>query len=309
MSDGVKNYPFVDDAIEGYLNLIKAKKLVLFDSCHSGTAFKTFGDKPMPKSLGANAITGRIISTKAFRRQESRLNKGDYIVFSASQDNEQSLATNNGSLFTNSFYKKFSKSNGMSSTLDTLNQEISQEIISYCRQSGFKVHHPKLSASKTSLKYSTMNDFLSTKTIAQTVAVTPNKSISIMGKKTFRENEILSFKIDTHGNKGYLTIFSMENGEPFIMYQSIKAHKGILHFQEDFKIEPPIECYKSCGDCPEEVSSVYVVLSEKPITKNLMQTKGLQVSNDGKPLSTRAFRQRTHESFEPIISRVEFIIR
>ena len=36
-------------------------------------------------------------------------------------------------------------------------------------------------------------------------------------KTEFRENEELRFKIDTNGNRGYLTIFSIENSEPIGM--------------------------------------------------------------------------------------------
>ena len=181
-----------------------------------------------------------------------------------------------------------------------IKQSIGRDIYSYCQQSGSTVHHPNLSASKDELKYTTMDEFLATKAPPQV-----EKTISITGKTTFGEGELLSFKIDTNGNRGYLTIFSMENGEPFIMTQTQQPISGVLDFQQDFDIKPPIECYKSCGNCPQERSSVYIILSEKPLSKNMMKTKGLIVDEN---MGMRAFRHKTNDSFEPIIAKIEFTI-
>jgi len=92
------------------------------------------------------------------------------------------------------------------------------------------------------------------------------------------------------------------------MTQTPQPVSGILNFQQDFSINPPIECYKSCGSCKQEVSSVYVILSAKPLTKEIMKTKGLRV-DESSSVGMRAFRQRTNENFEPIMGWVEFRIR
>jgi len=303
LSDGVINKHYIDDDIYSHLNKIRAKKLVIFDSCHSGTAFKIFGDKPKPKSISPQLVSGAV-KTKVFRHKESRLSGGEYIVFSASQDNEQSLATTRGSLFTNAFIKEF-RGGGESKKFMNIRQSIEQDIYNYCQKSGSTSHKPNLSASSNDLKYSTINEFFKTKSTPEPQT---KKTISILGKKTFNNGELLSFKIDTHGNSGYLTIFSIENGEPFIMTQTQTKVKGVLNFQQDFNINPPIECYKSCGTCPKEVSSVYVILSEKPLTKNIIKTKWLNIDRDGH-VRMRAFRQQTNEAYEPIITRVEFTIK
>jgi hypothetical protein len=303
LSDGVSNRFYLDDNLNRHFNSIGAKKLIVFDSCHSGTAFKAFGDKPKPKSISSK-LSGTEIKSKAFRyRVSEELNSGEYIVFSASQDNEESLATSRGSLFTNALIKEFN-SGGESKKLMNIKQSIGEDIYSYCQHSGSKVHHPNLSASKDKLKYTTINEFFATKATPPP----PQKTISISGKTTFREGELLGFKIDTNGNSGYLTIFSIEDGEPFIMTQTPQPVNGVLNFQQDFSINPPIECYKSCGSCKQEVSSVYVILSAKPLTKEIMKTKGLRV-DESSSVGMRAFRQRTNENFEPIMGWVEFRIR
>ncbi len=303
LSDGTTDKLFLDDALFGYLNAIKAKKMVMLDSCHSGTAFKAFGDKIKPKSMGANMKID-VIKTKSFRPQESKINSGDYIVFSASQDLEESLDTPYGGLFTSSFSKQFENTNGKDVKLMNLKQKIEQEIVNYCKKIEKPAYHPNLSTSKTALKYTTINEFFKTKTITRP---TPKKTISISGKKSFKEGELLSFKIDTNGNRGYLTIFSMENGEPFIMTQSTQPKQGTFNFQQDFNINKPIECYKSCGSCPKEVSSVYVILSEKPLDTRTIKSKGLNIDVQS-GVAMKAFREQTNEAYEPVIARVEFTI-
>jgi hypothetical protein len=81
LSDGQRNRYFLDDSMNGYLNEIPAKKLVLFDSCHSGTAFKKFGKDVMSKSMPSDKVDG-VIQAKIFRPQQSVLKGGDYIVIS-----------------------------------------------------------------------------------------------------------------------------------------------------------------------------------------------------------------------------------
>ena len=306
LSNGSKNELFLDDALFGYLNAIRAKKMVILDSCHSGTAFKAFGDKKiMPKSLSSDDAVDGVIQTKAFRPQQSKLSSGEYIVFSASQDDEESLATENGSLFTNAFIKEFDRGTG-SENLMNIRAKIESDILDYCKRTNSEPHKPNLSASSSDLKYTTIAKFFKTKTTPQPIA---KKTISIIGKKSFKEGELLSFRVDTHGNSGYLTIFSIENGEPFIMAQTPNPVKGVLNFQQDFNIKPPIECYKSCGNCPQEVSSVYLILSATPLTKNIMKTKGLKINGANSSIGMRAFRHRTDEAYEPIIAKVEFTIR
>ena len=161
LSDGVKNKLFLDDSLFGYLNSIKAQKMVMLDSCHSGTAFKAFGDEPKPKSLESDIKhLFKIIKSKIFPTQNSNINSGDYIVFSASQDNEQSLDTKSGGMFTKAFYKEVHTNNGKNIKMMNLRGAIAKEIRERCKESGSTVHHPNISASSNKLKYQTLGEFL-----------------------------------------------------------------------------------------------------------------------------------------------------
>lgn len=301
LSDGLENRLFLDDALFGYLNAIKAKKMILLDSCHSGTAFKAFGKKPKPKTITASQVSS-VMKTKSFRPQQSKIGAGEYIVFAAAKDKEESLDTSDGGLFTNSFLSQF-KNGGRSEALMNLRQSMENEIIQFCKGSDSTPHHPQLSASSSELKYTSIDSFfnLNNKPIANV-----EKSIKVTGSSRFDEGDLLDFKIDTQGNSGYLTIFSIEDAVPFVMYQSKKEMKGVFNLK-DFSITPPIECYKSCGkNCASEQSVVYVAFSAKPIEIRFNQnSKSIETD-----VSTnfKAFRHQEVKTFKTIIKKFETTI-
>ena len=296
LSDGRKNKFFLDDALFGYLNKISAKKMLLLDSCHSGTAFRSLNNGMKPKSIGANEISG-VMKTRAFRVNESKISKGEYIIFSASQDEEQSLDTKEGGLFTNALLEQFSNG-GEEKKLSNIRWRVDETISELCRRANSTPHHPKLSVSSSALKDTSINQFFKIG-VAKTPLVSHSKTmvqnkISIIGKTKFKEKELLSFDIDTNGNRGYMTIYSIEKGEPFILAKTIKAVSGTLHFQKDFNLKNPIECYKDCHSCATDISTVYVVLSEGLLNQNLL--KG------------QLFLKQDYEKFKPIIVKKDFII-
>ena len=65
LSNGIENHFYLDDNLNKHFNSIGARKLIVFDSCHSGTAFKAFGDKPKPKSISSK-LSGTEIKSKSF---------------------------------------------------------------------------------------------------------------------------------------------------------------------------------------------------------------------------------------------------
>ena len=305
LSDGRRNKYFLDDSMNGYLNDISAKKLVLFDSCHSGTAFKKFGKKHMPKSMDSDKLDG-LIQAKIFRPQKSLLNRGEYIVLSASKDTELSLATSNGSMFTNAFYSQYANDKGLNIKFDEITRRMERYIVKSCGIFSTP-HHPQVSASNPRLKFSTMKEFIQfSGTSAVQAPRLVEKKLTLTGKRSFNSGELLDFKIDTHQNSGYLTVFSIENDVPFVMYQSKKQMKGVFRFK-DFNISPPIECYKSCGkNCASEESVVYVAFSAKPI-KIRFNRNSKRIETD---VSTnfKAFREQKLKTFKTVIKKFKTTI-
>ena len=161
LSDGQTNKAFLDDTLNGYLNKIDARKMVMFDSCYSGTAFRAFGNQPKPKSLNSE-LTQLLerVKSRIFKATEAQMMRGEYVVFSAAQDNEQSLDTKNGGMFTTSFYQQIRSNNGINARMMNLKRDISNEIAKKCQPTGSTPHHPKLSASSKELTYSSLKEYL-----------------------------------------------------------------------------------------------------------------------------------------------------
>jgi hypothetical protein len=301
LSNSQRDFLFLDDTLFGYLNKIKAKKLIVLDSCHSGTAFKEFNNEVQPKTLPEGAKY-EILQTKAFRRRESNLNSGKYIVLSASQDNELSLATPNGSLFTNALVSNI-KSGGDKRTILDLKLEVEDSIRRYCTATGRTMQHPNFVVSSPDLRNISLSEFLKDNSSNSSSS---KPKLTIKANRYCSEGQLLNFNINIEGVEGYLTIFSIEKGEPFIMTQTSKPVSGILRFQDDFNINPPIECYKACKNCQREESSVYVILSPKKLTLREIKSKALILNS--KNVRIRSFRHRSSEEFEPIMTKATFII-
>jgi hypothetical protein len=94
----------LDDRFEELLNQIPSgNKLVILDACHSGTATRAsnFRDKRyVPKVFEWEGMGTANKSLRPAAETKPKEFQGNILTISAAQDNEQSLATDNGSLFT-----------------------------------------------------------------------------------------------------------------------------------------------------------------------------------------------------------------
>jgi len=156
LSNGSDDMHFLDDDLYYYFSHIKAKKLIMFDSCFSGTAFKTLTANFIPKTISAKFIN-KILSKGV--KGDDKI-EGEYVVLSAAQDNEESLATGDGSLFTKSLITYLNQPDGIDNTFQNLKDGITKEIVDICQIADVPAHHPKLSTSKEELKNTTVKQYL-----------------------------------------------------------------------------------------------------------------------------------------------------
>ncbi len=332
LSDGKENIHLIDDVLFSKFNAIKAKKMIFFDSCHSGTVFRKLGGKFQPKTISPDKVTksfSKGISIGATPKSDKMDSGSDYLVMSSSQDNEESLATPTGSLFTNSIYEIFSDKNSKNISFDKINRILTDKVIAYAKQTDGTPHHPNISFSKSYSGSSTFNDFIGAKKSAssspnrpavasvQTSASTGSdklqntldalinsENIKPMtlnyNKRAYRTGESVEFSIDTGRDSGYLTIFYVDGSDVTMLYPNpfttSKKLQGKYSFPTDLSGGKFIlEAYKSCSDCQKEETAIYALLSSRPIldTSAIRSKDGLtsfaRGSNESKVV-TRAVR-------------------
>ena len=270
LSDGVQNIYYIDDNLNYYLSAIRAKKLIIFDSCHSGTAnrgdknslirVKTLPSSELDAPLSKGIKVGRDI-------------EGKYIVLSASQDSEESLATPSGSLFTNEIYKLLNSQ----SSLESIREEVTYNIISYAKQSQRKPHHPKFTYSNPSFKNISIGTFLKTSS-KETLQTKLNRlvnnpqidKINISNNKTsYNTGEFITFDLDTKTKQGYLTILFVEKNKVTVLYPNPRAFSKLIagrySVPRDFG-NFKIRAFKNCNGCQKDKTSIYLMLTPQPLS-------------------------------------------
>jgi hypothetical protein len=107
---GGYNGVLIDDDIDNFLNELPSKNILLVvDACHSGTVTRGFSESVKLQTRAYN-ISDFVVKTLPYRGGISAVSKGNdvqienlargVVSLSAAQDNEQSLATSRGSVFT-----------------------------------------------------------------------------------------------------------------------------------------------------------------------------------------------------------------
>ena len=149
LSDGNTDRFLLDDRINLLLNPIAARKLIIFDSCFSGTATKRairgaehYQTKYMPAPKSAEDDSPQNADVPNTPMQ------GTYLYFAACRDDEQSLASSNGSLFTNAL----AESMQLNSSAEAIRQRVLNRLEVY--------FHPQLSESQPLLKSMPLRSYL-----------------------------------------------------------------------------------------------------------------------------------------------------
>ena len=90
----------LDDDLGNLLAKIKSKKILIFDKCHSGSSHRA--SNPFVKSInGKYKLSSKFLRSINNKKRVKKIK--DYIVFSATKDNQKAEDSPEGGLFTNSF--------------------------------------------------------------------------------------------------------------------------------------------------------------------------------------------------------------
>lgn len=338
LSDGVKNYHFIDDDLNYRLNQIQAKKMILFDSCHSGTAHKGASETMIPKSIPTNRVVAGFFD-KGTQIRGGEIESGEYIVLSASKDYEESLATTDGSLFTSEMYNILSNPNNKNKSLNSIIEEVTYNIVNRCKQGKAKAYHSNLSVSNEALKNSSIKAYLSIAKRAPMVTPSPakvdtnletqldlmissgQKQIGISNaKKSYNTKDYVNFSLNTNGEEGYLTLLYVDKSDVTVLYPNprsvSKPMSGRYTFPKDFG-NFKIEAYKNCKNCQQEKTAIYILLTPKPLgdLENMSRQKLLsfEKSSVTSKIVSKAVgvvyeeeKSRTNEGFA--IGKYEFVV-
>ena len=276
LSDGLRNIPLIDDNLNQYLNAIKAKKLIMFDSCHSGTAHRgNVNSKIRAKTLPSNELTASLEKELKFGKE---IEGNNYIILSASKDSEQSLATRDGSLFTNEMYPLLQSQK----SLESIRKEATYNIVSFAKRSQSKLYHPIFSYSNPSYGNFSIGSYLNTSSVPrvrvkQTLQMELDRLVANprIGKinisntqNSYNTGEFIAFGLNTHKQQGYLTILFVENNKITVLYPNPKAPSAVISgnhtFPKDFG-NFKVRAFKNCNGCQKDKTSIYVMLTPQPI--------------------------------------------
>jgi len=344
LSDGKVNKHLIDDILYEKFNDIKAKKLVFFDSCHSGTVFRSLGGRTQSKSMRPEDVTEsfQLSSSKGLSIGGDSMNSGDFVVFSSSQDTEESLATPTGSLFTNAVTEVFLDKSLQSKSLNEVKEIVVERVLSYAKQTDGIPHHPSINYSSASIGNRSLDGFINTKAIPTASSVASPVSESTLqqtfermigsnkfqpmslnyNKTTYQTGNSIEFEIDTKQDRGYLTVFYVDKNDVTILYPnpfvSASQLQGKYKFPQDLANgQFELEAYKSCTGCQEEKTTIYTLLSAEPIANiQNIQSKGLTSFGNGSSESkvmSRAVKikvtAKSNSGFSPQLGKYEFIVK
>jgi len=143
-------------------------------------------------------------------------------------------------------------------------------------------------------------------------------TLSLKGTKAYKENQAISFTVNTMGKAGYLYIIYLDNkGETQILYPNSRSPltelSGEYVFPRDFG-NMTINASKDCNGCSEDKTTIYAILTKEPvidikdITKaHLLKFAGMKSNAQGKGINFDEGSESVENS-NVNIGRIEFIV-
>ncbi len=268
----------IDDQIDIILSHISAKKMMIADACHSGTIYKSFSRNAKTKSVK--------ISSK-FKFVNKDMIKGDIskpknlVTFSATKDDQKSIATSSGSLFTEAIYDSWSDNPNIS--FKEMQVATTEHIKDICKNSRDMVaYSPTLYSTNRSFVNESINEFLQVN-----IRVSPKKylveeyldglmrqgvvgNLGLNSKDFYNKGEHINFNINTLGQQGHLYILTFKESEneisvlyPNPYYQNAKEQwRGQFSFPTASK---PFAFKATNNTKGLERTMVYTILSQSII--------------------------------------------
>ena len=268
----------IDDELERILSTIHAKKMMISDTCHSGTMYKSFSRNAKTKSKKI-ASNFRFVNKELLMGDVPKVKK--MVVFSATEDSEKSIATSTGSLFTEAFADAWESEPNI--TFEEMREKTTSHIKDICDHSRDMVaYNPTLYSTNRRYVNEPINEFLQVN-----ITINPKRylveeyldelmqrravgSLGLSTKSFYNMGEPITMDIDTHGSRGHLYILSSKKSEnkidvlyPNPYYQNRQEQwRGAFRFPDKSK---PFSFKATNKTSGLERTVVYAILSQSPI--------------------------------------------
>ncbi len=275
---------FVDDELYVLLSKINSKKFVFFDSCNSGTAFKS-GSDSIAKTKGyfPDYVTSKSVEVQIIPKGQDE-STASLMFFGAAKDGTSAQATKQGSMFTLSIVDALKRKKG------DLN---SDGKITFKELEIFTVKNiKKLCGTNTSLifipemhteSFGRDEDIIKTLTsTGGSLRVTSSRSdlengldrllsdglaepLKVSAKSSYNNGDSIKLKIDSKNYKGYLYVIYTDTKEYTVLYPNKYAPEskkvaGTMAFPNrsfgNFRL--------SAGK-PYGRTAIFTILSDEPL--------------------------------------------
>ena len=211
----------IDDHIDNMLADIPAKKVMVADSCHSGTMYKSFSRNAKTKSV-------KIASNFKFINKDLVIGgikkPKNLVVLGSSSDSQKSIATSSGSLFTDAFYDAWQSNPNIS--FKKMQRATKAHIKDMCDTNRDLIAHtPTLYTTNRSFLNESMNDFLQVNIhinakkhlveeyLDGLMAQNQVGKLGLDSKGFYNKGEHINFSINTLGKQGHLYILTSKESE------------------------------------------------------------------------------------------------
>jgi hypothetical protein len=269
----------IDDELQNMLAHIHAKKVMMVDACYSGTMYKSFKYNAKTKSLKISpnfrgkGVLGSVAKPK------------NIVVLASSQENEKSIDTETGGLFTEAIYDAWSANPNIS--FRDIRVQATNHIEDMCdrfkkEDSTIQTFHPVLYTTNTDFLDEPINGFLQvnirvnqkTNLVEEYLDGMMRQGavarLGLQSKSNYYRGDNIGFGIDTYGRKGHLYILTIKEreNEISVLYPNPYYKNPNEQWRGKFSFPNQHTLFKfkaTSSDNRAERTVVYAILSDTKI--------------------------------------------
>ncbi len=321
---------FVDDELYMLLSKINSKKFVFFDSCHSGTAFKSAGDT-ISKSMGyyPDYVASKGVEVQPIPEGQNEAT-ASLMFFGAAKDGTSAQATRQGSMFTISIIDALKRKKGDLNkdgkiTFKELNTFTAKNIKKLCKNDPNIMFTPEMHTESFSLNADVVKTLKSSTGSSQSVASSRSEletgldrllsdglaePLKVSAKSSYKDGDSIKLKIDAKNYQGYLYIIYTDTKEHTILYPNKYAPKSKKVAGNIAFPSRSFGNFRLSAGKPYGRTAIFTILSDEPLN---LYDKGMSgvfnVFDRESPKSMTLLRGVSVKSNRMLVGKTVFDVR